>query len=261
MSKTVKTEEKMNYSESIEKTKQGFEESFETGTFYNKQTRDEKHLELILSALKVEAGMKILDLGTGTGYLAFPLAERNPQAKVTGLDIVEKTLCKNREKAGTEGLNNLDFVSYDGIQFPFEDESFDMVITRYALHHFPEIKNTFREISRVLKLEGTFFLSDPAPNDDDTERFVDAYMQMKKDGHIKFYTKEEWQEIGKEAGLSYSDGFETGIRFPKKRETALEFDDIMNRFDKDVIKGYEVEVISDEIWITERVNNLMFKKV
>nr|WP_275891417.1 methyltransferase domain-containing protein [Ruminococcus sp. OA3] len=64
-------------------------------------------------------------------------------------------------------------------------------MTRYALHHFPEIADTFQEISRVLKPEGYFFLSDPAPNDNDTERFVDAYMQMQNDGHIKFYTKTE----------------------------------------------------------------------
>ena len=91
-----------------------------------------------------------------------------------------------------------------------------MVITRYALHHFPNIRDTFREVGRVLKPGGILFLSDPAPNVDDTERFVDAYMQMKKDGHIKFYTKEEWQEIGEGAGLRYVDGFETSIRFPKK---------------------------------------------
>ena len=49
-------------------------------------------------------------------------------------------------------------------------------------------------------------------------------------------------------------------RFPRRKDTALEFDDIINRHDKIVIKGYEVEVIEDEIWITEKVNNLLFKK-
>ena len=43
----------MNYKESIEKTKQGFEASFQADAFYNKQTKDEKHLELILNFLKV----------------------------------------------------------------------------------------------------------------------------------------------------------------------------------------------------------------
>lgn len=107
---------------------------------------------------------------------------------------------------------------------------------------------------------GSFFLSDPAPNDNDVDRFVDAYMQMKKDGHIKFYTQDEWKEIAEVSGLEYVDGFETSIRFPRKKETAIEFDDIINRYDETVMKGYDVEIIGDEIWITERVNNLLFQK-
>lgn len=250
----------MNYKESIEQTKQGFEESFRVGAYYNKQTRDDMHLELILRCIQVEPGMKILDLGTGSGYLAFPFAEKYKQVEVVGLDIVEKTLEENQRKAELDGINNLRFVSYDGMDFPFDDNSFDIVISRYALHHFPAIHDTFREISRVLKKNGIFFLSDPTPNDDDIERFVDEYMQMKKDGHIKFYTKNEWKELGKLVDLMYIDDFDTSIRFPRRKDTALEFDDIINRHDKIVIKGYEVEVIEDEIWITEKVNNLLFKK-
>lgn len=246
--------------ESIEKTKKSFEESFETGTFYNKQTQDKKHLELILNYLNINPGMKILDLGTGTGYLAFPIAKRYPEVNIIGLDIVEKALDKNQKKAEADALNNLQFINYNGLLFPFAEQSFDLVITRYALHHFPAIYDTFQEINRVLKPNGTFFLIDPAPNDDDTERFVDAYMQMKKDGHIKFYTKMEWQDIGKLTGFNFIDGFETHIRFPRKKQTALEFHDIMNKFDKEIIKGYAVEMIDDEIWITENVNNLLFQK-
>ena len=250
----------MNIRDSIEKTKQGFEESFKADSFYNKQTRDERHLKLILACLKVEPGMRVLDLGTGTGYLAFPLADKYKRAQVVGLDIVEAALAKNRRQAVVDRLDNLTFASYDGMKFPFDDASFDVIVTRYALHHFPAIRDTFGEISRVLKPGGTLFVSDPAPNDDDTERFVDEYMQMKKDGHIKFYTKQEWLDLATGAGLMYSEGFETTIRFPKKRAGALEFDDIVSRHPEAVVRGYGVEIIGDEIWITERVNNLLFTK-
>ena len=249
----------MNYKDSIEQTKQGFEESFQVGTYYNKQTRDDMHLELILGCIQVEPGMRILDLGTGSGYLAFSFADKYKQVEVVGLDIVEKTLEKNRRETELEGIKNLRFMCYDGMDFPFEDNAFDIVITRYALHHFPAINDTFREISRVLKKNGALFLSDPTPNDNDVERFVDEYMQMKKDGHIKFYTKDEWRQIGSLVALTYIDGFETVIRFPRKKETALEFDEIVSRHNETAIRGYEVEIIEDEIWISEKVNNLMFR--
>lgn len=93
------------------------------------------HLEMILRYIPVEPGMKILDLGTGSGYLAFPFAEKYKQAEIIGLDIVEKTLVDNQRKAEIENINNLRFVSYDGVNFPFDDNSFDIVISRYALFY------------------------------------------------------------------------------------------------------------------------------
>lgn len=250
----------MNYKESIEQTKQGFEESFRDGAYYNKQTSDDLHLKMILQYIPVEPGMKILDLGTGSGYLAFPFADKYKQAEIIGLDIVEKTLVDNKRKAEIEGINNLRFVSYDGVAFPFDDNSFDIVISRYALHHFPAISDTFCEISRVLKQNGIFFLSDPTPNEDDIEHFVDKFMQMKKDGHIKFYTKNEWKELGNSVDLLYVDGFETNIRFPRKKGMGFEYEELISKHSEDVIRGYEVEIIEDEIWITEKVNNLFSRK-
>lgn len=136
--------------------------------------------------------MKVLDLGCGSGYLTFPIAKMNENVNVIGLDIVTDTLRRNSIKAQEMGIKNIKFVSYDGVTFPFEDDFFDLVMTRYALHHFPEIRKSMSEVNRVLKCHGTFFISDPKPNDCDTTRFIDDYMQLKKDGHIKFYTKDEW---------------------------------------------------------------------
>lgn len=73
---------------SIEDTRKGFEESFASGEFYNRQTQDSDHMEKILRFVKIRGRMRILDLGTGSGYLAFPMAKNNPDSEVIGLDIV-----------------------------------------------------------------------------------------------------------------------------------------------------------------------------
>lgn len=62
-------------------------------------------------------------------------------------------------------------------------------------------------------------MSDPAPNDDDTEHFVDEYMQMKKDGHIKFYAQDEWKEIAGLSGLKFLDGFDPNINLLFKKQS------------------------------------------
>ena len=177
-----------------------------------------------------------------------------------GLDIVEKALEVNRIKAREENICNISFITYDGIDFPFDDNEFDMVISRYALHHFPDIEHSIGEVSRVLKKNGYFFVSDPCPNDCDSSRFVDEYMQMKKDGHIKFYTKKEWENICGKFGMAMSDSFESSIRFPRKRDTAYGFDELLKKNEQSIIDSYDLVVTDTEIYVTERVNNILFLK-
>lgn len=249
-----------NAKKSIEATKERFEESFSDGEFYNKQTQDEKHLNDILEFLPIQSGMRILDLGVGSGYLSFAIAKKYPDTKVIGLDIVEKALESNRKKASEYKLNNISFVNYGGTDFPFNDKSFDMVISRYALHHFPMITASIAEVSRVLKWEGYLFISDPTPNANDSQRFIDAYMKLKKDGHIKFYTSEEWINICKKSDLKPMGSFLSSIRFPKKKDTAYGFEELINKYNKEVVDGYNLEILEDEIYVTEQVNNLLFHK-
>ncbi len=244
---------------SIEATRNGFEASFKEAEFYNKQTQDESHLRDILSFVEIKPGMKILDLGCGSGYLTFALAKENPNVSVTGLDIVTDTLMSNKDKATKEGLTNLEFISYDGTVFPFEDKAFDLVVTRYALHHFPEIDKSMQEVARVIKPGGKFFLSDPRPNECDTTRFVDDYMQLKKDGHIKFYTKDDWNTICGKCGFKLKKFFDSKIRFPKKKSTAQGYTEVLKKHDKAIIDSYEFEETEDELWVTEQVNNILFE--
>ena len=245
---------------SIESTRHGFEESFAAGTFYNRQTQDSEHLERILGFIDVKKGMRILDLGTGSGYLSFPIAKNNPCCDVIGLDIVNSALEANRTRAVTEGIKNLSFVSYDGIDFPFDANTFDLVVTRYALHHFPDIEHSIGEVSRVLKSGGMLFISDPCPNECDTERFVDDYMRLKKDGHIKFYTKDEWTAICRRQGLMVVDSFNSSIRFPKKKDTAYGFEEVLKKHDQTVIDSYNLVETDTELYLTEQVNNILFKR-
>ena len=251
----------MDIKASIDDTRKGFEESFASGDFYNRQTKDKEHLERILAFIKVRDGMRILDLGCGSGYLTFPIAEGNPDCEVTGLDIVSDAIDVNRSRAQEAGLNNMSFVSYDGIDFPFEAGTFDLVVTRYSLHHFPDIEHSIGEVSRVLKGGGSLFISDPCPNDCDKDRFVDDYMRLKKDGHIKFYTKSEWVDICDRFGLQIVDDFESTIRFPKKKDTAFGYEEVLKKHDKAVIESYDLVETDTELFVTERVNNILFRKI
>lgn len=252
----------MKEEESIEATRKGFETGFQESKLYNRQTQDIDHLNQIIEALHVQANSTILDLGTGTGYVSLEIAKRFKSIKVIGLDIVEKALQANRDKAEKQGINNISFISYDGMSFPFEDNFFDIIVTRYALHHFPKIEHTFKELARVIKNGGQLLIADPTPNENDITRFVDAYMKMKPDGHIKYYTKDEFEQLGKNVGFSLVDAFQTEITFPRLKDTVYGYRAIMNEHDKDITSGYQVYETPDGqyIYITQKVWNLSFIK-
>lgn len=248
----------MDVKQSINSTRREFEKSFAENKYYNSQTQDEKHLELILKSLRVHDNYRVLDLGTGSGYLAIQIASRYPNCYVIGLDIVEQALNINRQKVKDIGLKNISFESYDGLVLPFNDSSIDIVVSRYALHHFPVIEYAFQEIARVLKRGGQLFVSDPTPNEEDTVGFVDAYMKIKLDGHNKFYRHEEFAALGMGVGLRIDNSFKTEIRFPRKE--ADRYNMLLSQADKRMLDEYNIKIINDEIYITEQVVNLSFVK-
>ncbi|GLC79329.1 class I SAM-dependent methyltransferase [Lacrimispora brassicae] len=248
----------MGITKNISLAKQGFESSFLDLDFYNKQTADDVHMDLLINMVSPKDNDVVLDLGTGNGYLAFPLAERYGAAKVIGLDIVDDTLKRNRKKVYDIGLDNLEFAAYDGTVFPFENNSVDLIITRYALHHFPDLMHSFREMYRILKLGGKIIISDPTPNKDDSCRFVDKFMQMKPDGHIRFYYLHEYKEMMMQAGFHYVSNTMTEIKFPRKE--ADKYSDILEATDNAILSGYDIQIIDTEIWITEKVLNMIFVK-
>ena len=54
--------------------------------------------------------------------------------------------------------------------------------------------------------------------------------------------------------------FDSEIRFPKKKSTAEGYEEILARHEKSIVDSYKLTQTEDEIWVTEQVNNLLFRK-
>ncbi|HCW52621.1 MAG TPA: hypothetical protein DG753_02535 [Clostridium sp.] len=85
-------------------------------------------------------------------------------------------------------------------------------------------------------------------------------MRMKKDGHIKFYTKQEFMKLGKNEGLYEKESFMTSIRFPKKKDEAKELEEILKRHDLKIVESYSMNIGENDIYLTEKVVNILFQK-
>jgi ubiquinone/menaquinone biosynthesis C-methylase UbiE len=106
----------------------------------------------LVADARLRFGMRVLDLGSGTGYPALLGAQTvGPNGGVIGLDLAEQMLAVARRKATALGLANVTFRTSDVTALPFDANSFDAVTSRFCLMFLPEIPKTAAEIARVLK--------------------------------------------------------------------------------------------------------------
>lgn len=180
--------------------------------------KDDNHLSILLNLVENSGYNRILDIGTGTGYLAFPLAERFPEASVCGIDIAETIVMKNNAIVKEKGITNLKFEVFDGLKYPFPDESFDLIVTRYAFHHFPNAADAIRQMNRILIKGGRVLVSDPLRNEKDENRVIDMFMRVKKDGHIQFYSSNELDDLFNGNGFRKESQVITDMKFPFARQ-------------------------------------------
>lgn len=101
---------------------------------------------------RLRAGLRVLDLGSGTGYPALLTAQTvGSSGSVIGIDLAEQMLEAATRKAAVLKLSNVTFRTGDVTTLPFEAASFDAVISRFCLMFLPEIPKAVAEIARVLK--------------------------------------------------------------------------------------------------------------
>ena len=113
-----------------------------------------------VSQLPVTSGIRALDVATGTGNVALPLARRG--AVVTGLDLVPDLLRQARERAAAEGLQ-IQFDEGDAEAMPYADASFDLVTTMFGAMFAPRPALVAAELARVLKAGGTLAMGNWNP--------------------------------------------------------------------------------------------------
>lgn len=100
----------------------------------------------------VAAGGRVLDVACGTGVVSLAAARRG--ARVTGLDLTPELVAHARENAAVEGVE-VTFLEGDAEALPFEDASFDMVLSQFGHMFAPRPDVVTAELLRVLRPGGT----------------------------------------------------------------------------------------------------------
>ena len=117
--------------------------------------------EEFMARLDLPPGTRVLDVACGTGNLAVLAARRG--CRVSGLDIATNLLAQARERAQRESLA-IDFTEGDAEAMPYDDASFDVVVSMYGIMFAPRPEWVVSELCRVTKPGGLIALANWTPS-------------------------------------------------------------------------------------------------
>jgi SAM-dependent methyltransferase len=152
---------------SIEQIKAGMRSTWMAGDFgVVAKTLAMAGAEDFIARLDLPPGpCNALDVATGTGNLAIPLARRLAEGdggSVIGLDIASNLLDQARLRAADAGLS-ITFIEGDAEQLPYPDASFDLVVTMFGAMFAPRPEVVAAELGRVLKPGGQLAMANWNP--------------------------------------------------------------------------------------------------
>jgi ubiquinone/menaquinone biosynthesis C-methylase UbiE len=131
----------------------------------------------LLDQAAIRPGLRVLDIGCGTGSLVTLIKRLYPDVDVVGLDPDPKALARGKRKAERAGVS-IQFDHGFSDELPYPDASFDRVFSSFMFHHLqPEEKEgALREVRRVLKPGGVFQLLDFGGPEAGSEGFLACWL-------------------------------------------------------------------------------------
>lgn len=118
--------------------------------------------EALLNELKPQVGMKVLDIGSGSGETVLTIAEKvKPIGKAVGIDFTPEAIALAKETARKRGLDSItEFYQANALELPLEDNSFDAVISECVVCLIQDKQRALNEKVRVLKPGGRVIMHD-----------------------------------------------------------------------------------------------------
>lgn len=168
-----------------------YENNVDTESIYNSEYERPAMMNSLPGKLK---NMKILDAGCAAGWYTEQLL--NCGADVVAIDISEEMLNSTKRRVGDKArVLCLDLES----SFPFDDNTFDFIISSLTLHYIKDWHQTFREFQRILKANGYILFSVHHPMSDiqllegpdyfSTELIIDKWKKEGKEFKVPFYRR------------------------------------------------------------------------
>ena len=145
-----------------------------------------------------------LDVAAGTGHAARELAQF--VHVVVALDATPAMLAAGKLAADRAGLRNVIFQRGDAAALPYLDDSFDVVVSRFAIHHFERPSEQAAEMARCLRGGGQLVIADLVSDDQATVAATQNRLERLRDpSHTTMLTLDGLVEVVERNGLAVQD--------------------------------------------------------
>jgi SAM-dependent methyltransferase len=159
---------------------------------------DRRLLAWIQDNVPAEAGARVLDVAGGTGHMARAYADGATVAVV--LDLTAEMLALGQSQAQAEQRRNVVFVHGDAAHMPFVDDAFDLVLSRFAVHHFERPEDQVSEMVRVCRPDGRVAIIDLVAPDPALADSQDRLERLRDRSHTRALSVEALQTLLDGAG-------------------------------------------------------------
>jgi len=136
--------------------------------------RDQAWRRRVVDLAALPSGGCLLDLGSGTGAIAFEALRRRPDALVVGADFTLEMMRLGQRRAAPTPA----WVGADALRLPFPENTFDAVTSGFLMRNVVDVEAGFAEQRRVVKPGGRVVCLETSPPPDNALRpFIDFYLQ------------------------------------------------------------------------------------
>ncbi|BAY73175.1 class I SAM-dependent methyltransferase (plasmid) [Anabaena sp. FACHB-709] len=151
-----------------------------------------KTLSVLKNWAEIAPEATVLDVGCGTGGLELLLLTENPQQVIIGVDISEKMLLVAQQKC--HAYSQVSFHNVSVSNLPFENNSFDVIVSASVFHYFDDPHAALMEIKRVLKPQGKLFILDWC-KDYLSCNICDFILKLVDPAYKQCYTQKEFHNL------------------------------------------------------------------
>jgi len=138
-------------------------------------------------------GIKLLDVGCGTGSLLESLFRSGRQVNLCGINVSPEMIRVARKKLN--GKERVELHEGSATNSPFESDSFDYVVCANSLHHHPDPGQSLAEMTRVLKPGGVVIVMDAFIDSRVRKIFFRIVNVFRGEGKVQHFRRQELQRI------------------------------------------------------------------